>query len=304
MSTVTTTGYWPAVRRVHRLEYPFPLAYACHGIWGAAYAVATPAGLLSLPVILAVVAAIIPIVAQNPLNAGQDIRSDSVHSGKHGIAVAARRLGVTRTMWWSGAEFAIAILLASFVGNPLAVVAVAACVLGHLAYNLEPIRLKRRGFANPLYFGLTFGFLPCLTGFVAARPDLPGWGLVVCAGFGGLMAGRTLWWAVPDRDADAAGGDRTIVVWLGARRAWLTACLLTAAGIAVLGWGVWLRLGPAWALVVIAATGLFLVIKLRELRQVSDDRLPDERRMRLRTLTVVTLTDTLVALVPLIASMI
>ncbi|QUQ63510.1 UbiA prenyltransferase family protein [Kutzneria sp. CA-103260] len=304
MSTVTTTGFWPAVRRVHRLEYPFPLAYACHGLWGAAYAVATPAGLLNLPVLLAVVAAIIPIIAQNPLNAGQDIRSDSAHPGKHSIAVAARRLGVRRTLWWSGTEFAVAILLAALAGSPLAVSAVTVCVLLHLAYNLEPIRLKRRGFANPLYFGLTFGFLPFLTSFAAARADLPGWAWLVGAGFGGLMAGRTLWWAVPDRDADAAGGDRTLVVWLGARRAWLTACLLTATGIAVLGWGVWLRLGPAWALVALAATGLFLVIKLRELGRVRDDRLPSERRMRLRTLTVVTLTDTLVTLVPLIASMI
>ena len=302
----TAPGYWQAIRRVHRFEYPFPLAYACHAFWGAAYAVSARAQLLAPPVLLAVVATLIPIVAQNVLNAGQDIGSDSMHPGKAGIAVAAKRLGVVQANWWSCMEFGVAVLIVGVVsvweGRPLVVATVAVCVILHLMYNLEPVKLKRRGFANPVYLGLTFGFLPCMSSFAAVRPDLPGWAWLVFAGFGTLMTGRTLWWAVPDRDADAAGGVRTIVVSLGAHRAWLSACLITAAGIAVLGWGVWLRLGPGWALVVIVATGLFLVNKLRKLARVSNDRLPSERRMRTHTLTIVVLTDALVTLVPLIAS--
>jgi 4-hydroxybenzoate polyprenyltransferase len=307
MSTVTNAPrYWQAIRRVHRLEYPFPLAYACHGLWGAAYAVTTPARLLSPPVLIAVVAVIIPIIAQNVLNAAQDIRADSLNPGKNNIAVAAKRLGPAQATWWTCVEFGVAVLLAGvvtvWVGRPLVVLAVTACVVLHLLYNLEPVKLKRRGFANPIYFGLTFGFLPCLAGFAAARPDLPGWAWLIFTGFAGLMAGRTLWWAVPDLLADAAGGDRTIAVSLGAWRTWLTACLITTSGITTLGWGVWLRLGPPWALIVITATGLFLVNKLSKLAQVSNDRLPNERRMRTHTLTMVTLADALVTLVPLIAS--
>ena len=301
-----TIGYWRAIRRVHRLEYPFLIVYPCHGLWGAAYAVASARHLLDAPVLIAVLATMIPPISQNVLNAGQDIRSDSLNPGKSGIAVAARRIGVTALTWWCCVEMGVAVLLAGlvsmWVGRPLVVIAMAVAVVLHLAYNLEPVRLKRRGFFNPFYFMMTFGFLPCLTSYVAAAAGLPGSLWLLCLGFGLLMAGRTLWWAVPDRDADVATGATTPVVRLGASRAWLAACLLTATGIAVLGWGVWLRLGPFWALVVVAATGLFLVDKVRNLARVSDDRLPSERRMRTHSLTVVAVTDTLVWLVPLIAS--
>ena len=306
MTTATTVSYWWAIRRVHRIEYPFPIVYACHGLWGAAYAVASPAQLFDPPVLIAVVAAIIPVISQNVLNAGQDIATDSHHPGKGSIAVAARRIGVTALTWWCCVELAIAVLLAGvvsvWVGRPLVVIATVVAVALHLMYNLEPVKLKRRGFFNPFYFLLTFGFLPCLISYVAAAPGLPGSLWLLCLGFGLMLAGRTLWWAVPDRNVDAAVGVRTPVVKLGVPRAWLAVCLMTAAGIAFLGWGVWLRLGPGWALVVVAATGLFLVNKVRKLARVSNDRLPSERRMRTHTLTVVAVADTLVWLVPLIAS--
>jgi lycopene elongase/hydratase (dihydrobisanhydrobacterioruberin-forming) len=309
VSVLTAAGtrrrYWRDVARIHRVEYPFPIVYLCHGYWGATLAGAGPRQLAGLPVIAAAAASILPIMAMNALNSATDIASDSVNPGKTWIAGSTARIGVRQAVWWSVGGFATALGLALAVsvptGRPWVIAAVAGEVALWLAYILEPVRLKRRGFLNPLTYSFTLAVLPCLASYNAVRPDITGWVLLVWAGLGALLAGRTLWWLIPDHRADAAVGDRTPAVVHGARRALAFACAMTALGAALAGAGVWWGFGPLWALAYVASAGLFLTDKLVLLRRITDDDTPDEKRMRSHTLTLVAVSDVLLVLIPLLA---
>lgn len=287
--------------RVHRLEYPFPIIYLCHALWGAAYAVNTPADLLRPVVLAAVVANLIPLVAQNLLNGAYDVDADARTPGKGGIAQATIRLGRTRVIRLALVEMAAALALAALTGRPLVFAAVLLGVLIELAYNLEPVRLKRRGMLNPIALGLHFSFLPCIGTYAALHDDFPAWVLVVFTGIALLLIARTLWWSVPDLRGDQAAGDRPPAVRYGARKAWLIACAVTAAGLVAIGVGLWWRYGPGWAAVVVAVCGLFLVDKLVKLRWISDERLPHEKRMRRVSLSMVVVADVTLVVTPLVA---
>src|SRR5439155_24810650 len=76
---------WRDIVRIHRLEFPFPVNYACQAVWGACFAVAAPSGLLAGPVLLTLLASLILLVAQNPLNAAGDLVADSAVPGKVSI---------------------------------------------------------------------------------------------------------------------------------------------------------------------------------------------------------------------------
>jgi lycopene elongase/hydratase (dihydrobisanhydrobacterioruberin-forming) len=292
--------------RVHRLEYPFPVVYLCHTLWGAAFAVSTPTDLLTIPVVLAIIANLIPLVAQNPLNSAMDIEADARTPGKGSISHAAVSLGRARLLRWAAAEMAVALLLglvcSIWLGRPLVAIAVAAGVLVECLYNVKPVRLKGRGYANPIFLGLHFSFLPCLGTFAAVRPDLPAWIWPLFVGIWMLLVGRTLWWAVPDVAGDAAAGDITPAVRYGAFRAYAVACGFTAVGLVLITVGLWWRYGPLWAFVGLLSSGVFLIDKLSQLRGVSDSRLPHETRMRKRTLTFVMVSDALLVAIPLVAS--
>jgi 4-hydroxybenzoate polyprenyltransferase len=305
---VTTIGGQRArdVIRVHRLEYPFPAIYLCHVLWGAAYAATKPLDLLTIPVALAVVANLIPLIAQNLLNGALDIEADARNPGKGGIAGATLRLGPARVIRWAVIEMATALLLAVicsvWLGRPLVALAVAAGIVVEVLYNVKPVRLKGRGYANPIFLGLHFSFLPCLGTFAAVRADLPGWIWPLFVGIWMLLIGRTLWWAVPDLVGDAVAGDRTPAVRYGAFRALAVACAVTAVGLVLISVGLWWRYGPLWAVVGLVSSGVFLADKLSLLRGVSDSNLPHESRMRKRGLTFVMVSDALLVGIPLVAS--
>ncbi|MER5261807.1 UbiA family prenyltransferase [Actinosynnema sp. NPDC002837] len=298
-------GYWRAIRRVHRLEYPFALHYFCHASLGACFAVTEPADLLRAPVLVTVLANAVQILSQGPLNAAVDVAGDAVNPGKSGIAAAVLRSGPAHVAAWGLAEMTVAVAacaaVALHLNRPMVVVPVVLSSALHLMYNVEPVKLKRRGMANPAYFGLTFAVLPFLSTFAAVRSDWPAWTWPLCTGLGVLMIGRTVWWAVPDRDADAAVGAHTPAVNYGARRALLVACALTALGLAGIGWGLWWGHGAVWAVLGVLTAGLFLVDVLRLTTTTADDRLPDERRLRKRTLTIVVVSDAVLALLPFAA---
>ncbi|GAA5159627.1 hypothetical protein GCM10023321_41050 [Pseudonocardia eucalypti] len=292
--------------RLHRLEYPFPVIYLCHVGWGACYAVASVAELPRPATLITMLANLLPFVAMNALNSALDIKADAATAGKRSVSQAAGRVGSRVTIGCALGEMALAVLLATGVAvrldRPVVAVTVGLAVLIHLLYNLEPVRLKRRGLANPLSLGLTFAVLPCLSTFTAAAgvPSAQVW--LIFAGIGLLLVGRTLWWSVPDLPADAAVGDRTPVVLYGVRRALIIACAATTAALLLLGAGIAWRYGLAPAVVVVVTSGAFLAEKLRLLSGGNRARLPHERQMRRHTLTLVMIADLVLCAVPLHAA--
>lgn len=305
--SLTATRRAPWARdliRVHRLEFPFPAAYVCHALWGACYAATSPQQLLRAPVLLAVLANLIPLVAQNVLNAAVDIPIDARTPGKSGIARAAIRLGRTRLVGIATAEMSLALLAATAVAvhlhRPLVAAGVAAGILIEYLYNLEPVRLKKRGLANPVSLGAHFSALPFLSTANAVRPDLPGYLWPLAFGLWFLLIGRTLWWSIPDASADRASGLTPPAVRYGAERALLMASASTAVALVLLAWGLAWALNPVAALIGIAAASLFLLSKLRLTATILHSL--HERHMRHRALLPVLVADVLLVVLPIIVN--
>jgi 4-hydroxybenzoate polyprenyltransferase len=302
--TVDKAGYGWALARVHRLEYPLPVYYLCYATWGASYAAGDVRGLPHWPVLLAVLANLLLPVAMNALNAAVDVRTDLRNPDKRDLATAVLRLGARRVIWVAAAEMGFSLVMATvvsaWVGHWFVLAADAAMIVLHLLYNLEPVHLKRRGFANPVALGISFGFLPCLVSYGAVRGTVDPSAWLVFAGLGTIVTGRALWWLVPDRTADAATGMRTPAVRYGAFRMLLVSCCITAAGPILLGWGLWWRYGPVWALVGVLASGAFLIGQVTVVRRSADRTLPNSVRMRRRNMTPMMIANVVLALLPLI----
>jgi 4-hydroxybenzoate polyprenyltransferase len=175
-------------------------------------------------------------------------------------------------------------------------------VVLQVLYNLEPVRLKRRGMANPVTLALTYSVLPALPVYLAVRPDVTPWTWLVLLGMLFVVTGRTLWWAIPDRDADIEMSDSTPVVRLGVPRSLLLACLLSTVGVALIGLSLQWRYGPEWALFGMASAGVFPFIQLRRLGRISQRAaLFRAARMRRRDLPLALAADLAVAVIPLTA---
>ncbi|HEY2764641.1 MAG TPA: UbiA prenyltransferase family protein [Pseudonocardiaceae bacterium] len=294
---------WRDVIRIHRLEHPFPIHYLCHATLGACYAADGVRQLLAGPVLVVVTANLLSIIGGNPLNAAVDVGADRHTKGKADIADAVLRLGRARAMSWAAAEMMASLVCATAValwlGRPLVAVGTALSIGLCLLYNLEPARLKRRGFANPVAIGLTLGLLPNLVAYNAVRADLtaPAW--LIFIGIAVLITARSLWWTVPDQHGDNTMGLTTPAVRHGAYRTVVVACVMTATGLGLAGWGLWNRYGPAIATLGVAVSLPFLFGKLILLRQLRGGRKPDSTKMRRRDLLSVTIADVFLVLLPL-----
>jgi lycopene elongase/hydratase (dihydrobisanhydrobacterioruberin-forming) len=302
---------WRDVLRVHRLEYPFPVHYLCHAALGACYAASDVQQLFTGPVLFCIIANLLSIVGGNPLNAAVDISTDAHTQDKRDIAHAALRIGRRHAMSWTATEMIFALAAATAISlwldRALIAVGITWTIALCLLYNLEPVRLKRRGLANPITIALTTGPLPSLVSYSAVRPDLTASTWLIFIGLGALITGRALWWAVPDQISDKATGMTTPTVQYGASQAMAIACDATVVGLGLLGWGLWWRYGPLWALLGVAVNGPFLLSKIALLRRLSllhrlsDCTLPNSTQMRRRDLSSVMIADILLALLPLVA---
>lgn len=298
-------GSWRDLIVLHRLEYPFFITYLCYAVWGACYAVSGARQLLDTPVLLAIAANLIHPGAMSVLNAAVDTRADTLNPDKRGIANAADRLGVKHAIVWAATEMALVLGLATavslWVDRWLTVVAAALIIALHLLYNVEPVRLKRRGVANPLTLGTSFGLLPCLVSYSAVRPDFtaPTW--LIFAGLGTLVTGRALWWMVPDRAADTAAGTVTLAVRYGIFRVLAACCLVTVAGLGLLGWGLWWHNGFGWALLGVVVSAAPLGSQLALLRRTANGAVPRSAFIRRRSMSLVMISNVLLALLPLAA---
>jgi 4-hydroxybenzoate polyprenyltransferase len=290
---------------IHRLQFPLPVNYLCYAIWGCLFANGDVRRLLDPPAVLAIVANLLLIVAPLALNVAVDVATDSRHADKGYLAGAAGRFGQSRALNWAGAEMilALAAVLAIGIGWgrwwPL--VSAEAIVFAHLLYNVEPVRLKRRGLAGSTAFGIASVGLPCLLGYtaVAAGTDTAVW--LIIAGVAVLSIGRTVWWAVPDHAADTATGIATPAVRYGPARSLALACGILLGGLVLLGWGLWWRYGPGWCALGLAAHTVFLGIAVAQLPQTARGQLPNARRMLKGTMPVVTLGEVLIAIIPPLA---
>lgn len=291
---------------MHRLEYTLPVNYLCYAVWGACFAAAAGGEAVPIdpgPVLVAVLANLLLIVGPLVLNVAVDMAIDSRHGEKGYLASAASRFGRTRTLRWAAIElalgFALSVVVAAWAGSWLPPVAAAVLVAAQVAYNVEPVRLKRRGFSGPVAFGLASVALPFLVsyGAVSSAVTAPVWLLV--AGVGLLSIGRTVWWSLPDRIADTASGVATPTVRYGAPRTALACAAILLAGAAAVMGALWWLYGPLWALVGISAHAVFLAEALRLVGRVSDQVLPSAGRMLKRAMPLVTLGEVLLLVVPL-----
>lgn len=174
-------------------------------------------------------------------------------------------------------------------------------MLAQVAYNVEPVRLKRRGLAGSVAFGVAAVGLPCLLGYTAVRGDIgPDMWLIV-GGVSVLSVARTVWWALPDHAADTASGIATPTVRYGLARTHRLACGLLVAGLVLLGWGLGRRYGPGWAALGVAAHVVFLGLAVAALPATARGHAPSARSMLKRTMPVVTLGEVLIAVVPLLS---
>ncbi|MGH3868178.1 MAG: UbiA prenyltransferase family protein [Pseudonocardiaceae bacterium] len=302
---------WRDVLRVHRLEYPFPVHYLCHAALGACYAASDVQQLFTGPVLFCIIANLLSIVGGNPLNAAVDISTDAHTQDKRDIAQAALRIGRRHAMSWTATEMILALAAATMISlwldRALIAVGITWTITLCLLYNLEPVRLKRRGLANPITIALTTGPLPSLVSYSAVRPDLAASTWLIFIGLGVLITGRALWWTVPDQISDKTTGMTTPTVQYGASQAMAIACDATVVGLGLLGWGLWWRYGPLWALLGVAVNGPFLLNKIALLRRLSlpsrlsDHTLPNSTQMRRRDLSSVMIADILLVLLPLAA---
>ncbi|WP_309112208.1 UbiA family prenyltransferase [Saccharothrix sp.] len=254
---------WSDLLRCHRLENPLLLQYVCYATWGAGYAALDPRSGPDGSLVLVVVANLLGIVAGNLLNSGADVDTDAAGGDKRHIAHAARRLGRRRLSRWAAVEIAGCLGLAAWAavstGKPLLVLIAALLVAGQVAYNLEPLRLKRRGLVGQIALGVQLGALPFLMTHHAAVPEVAGWALVVAAGFAAQAVSRALWWSVPDVGADRVTGIITPAVLRGTSWTVGAAVWANALGAVLVVAGVWAGLGAVPALVAAAVCGLVLV---------------------------------------------
>ncbi|GAB3476931.1 hypothetical protein GCM10027521_08730 [Amycolatopsis cihanbeyliensis] len=244
---------------VHRLDHGLWVSYLCYATWGAAFA---GTGLPNGPVLLAIGANLLLTLAGMAINTAADTGTDAKHRHKFRQAEVALTVGRARIRRWATAEavagLALALAAAVWSGRwPVAVAGV--LILGlHLLYNLEPVRLKRRGFLGPAAFGCATMALPVVLSFSAAGPRLDPAMWLIVLGLAVLGTGRTALFSVTDRAADAATGFRTPAVRYGTRRALALSCGLSLAGVLLLGGGLWWRHGVLVALAGMLGTGVFL----------------------------------------------
>jgi lycopene elongase/hydratase (dihydrobisanhydrobacterioruberin-forming) len=282
------------VLAVHRLEFPFPVNYVCYASWGACFAAGDVAALADPAVAAAVVANLLLITAGLVLNTAADVRTDERHREKRYLARAARRFGTGTLIGAAVAEAAAGLLLAClaavWAGRPLVAVTAVVIIVTQVLYNVEPVRLKRRGLTGVAAFCVAEVVLPFPLSYWAVRPDVAAACWPIVAGLGILSIGRMTQWSVPDRAADVSTGIETPSVRYGQTGAMSRAVALMIAGLVLAGWGLWWRFGVLWAVPLVA----LLAVQLRR-------RPASSRHIRLATMTPAMIGMVALTLTPLVA---
>jgi 4-hydroxybenzoate polyprenyltransferase len=156
----------------------------------------------------------------------------------------------------------VALLLTALISvwsaRPAVVAVAAVIILLQVSYNVEPVRLKRRGLTGVAAFCASVAVLPFLLSYWTVRPGLAVWSILVVVGLGCLAVGRMMVWSIPDRAVDARTGMRTPAVRFGPPGTLARSVAVMLAGLVLTGWGLWWRYGPVWALPPVAVQAAFL----------------------------------------------
>jgi 4-hydroxybenzoate polyprenyltransferase len=264
-----------AMKTLHRIEvgpiYFFVL------IWGMFVAARKPSDLWSAAAILAFFINGLSLFSGFVLNNYSDYPIDRRSQIKGYVADAVERIGLRKTFALYWIEQALTVVAAAAVSvllhNWLFVLVKLAGIVSGMLYNAEPVRMKRRGLWNPIMLSIRFGFVPGMIAYLAVHGGTIGaGGWMVLLGATLLSFSRGFWNSVSDTDEDRAENIVTPAVRYGPRAAMacavaslLPACVLIAAGL-------WLVLGPLYALGGVAGAAGATVFRFLLLRRASADR--------------------------------
>jgi 4-hydroxybenzoate polyprenyltransferase len=255
-----------------------------------------------VPALLVVLANLIHPVSMNALNVAVDTRTDARNPHKRDLAAAAAILGTARIATLAFVEMALCLTLcavaAIMLGRPIVFALMCAIIAFHLVYNLKPIHLKRRGFANPLSLGISFGFLPCVLSHAAVSPRFAAADWLIYSGLGLSVTARALWWMLPDREADAASGTITVAVGYGVQWMAAVSCAVALTVPLFLGWGLWEAYGPGWAAFGAVLGCTWFAAQLASLGTITSVSYSDLRK---RSMTPMMVANVLFAVIPLTA---
>jgi 4-hydroxybenzoate polyprenyltransferase len=263
-----------AIKTLHRFEvgpvYVFVL------IWGMFVAAGQPSDLWSAAAVLAFFINGLSLFSGFVLNNYSDYPIDRRSQIKGYIADAVERVGLRKTLTLYWIEQALTVVAAAAVSvllhNWLFVVVKLAGIVSGMMYNAEPLRMKRRGLWNPIMLSIRFGFVPGMIAYLAVHDGTigpGGWMLLVGATV--LSFSRGFWNSVSDTDEDRAEHIVTPAVRYGPRAAMACAVASMVPACVLIAAGLWLALGPLYAIGVVGAAGATLS-RFSVLRRTGDDR--------------------------------
>lgn len=264
-----------AVKTLHRFEIG-PI-YFLVIVWGMFVAARRPGDLWSTAAILALFINGLSLFSGFCLNNYSDYPIDRRSQVKGYIADAVERIGLRSTlaMYWveQALTVAAAAVASVLLHNWLFVIVKVVGIVAGMMYNGEPFRMKRRGIWNPIMLSIRLGFVPALIAFLAVHGGTigaGGWMALLGAALLSFSAG--FWNSVMDTDEDRAENIVTPAVRYGPRAAMVVAVASLAPACALIAAGLWLVLGPFYALVGVAGTAGGTLFRFLLLRRVSDDR--------------------------------
>lgn len=263
-----------AIKTLHRFEvgpmYFFVL------IWGMFVAAREPSDLWSVAAILAFFINGLSLFSGFVLNNYSDYPIDRRSQIKGYIADAVERVGLRKTLalYWieQALTVAAAVAVSVLLHNWLFVVVKLAGIVSGMMYNGEPVRMKRRGIWNPIMLSIRFGFVPGMIAYLAVHGTIGIGGWVLLLGGTVISFSRGFWNSISDTDEDRAENILTPAVRYGPRAAMESAVASLVPACVLVGAGLWLLLGPLYALAGVTGIVGATIYRFLLLRRASDNR--------------------------------